>query len=326
MSSGLVFVAIPLGLTALFAVEVWLAHLTNVRRLAIQALYLRIVICFPLVSLIAVFGGAFAAFFEAAEVLVGMVEGYVFVLFLALILSWAWEHGDVYSALLSSKVTNRWFSCGMHACGSYYGSGEAILRSFCWQVYQFAIVRPLIKIIDATTMQVEGSPNALTLILGAINLVSIVIALKALLSLYRALRGAVPDPKRAVEGTEPLNLLKGLKAFRKFFIVKAMLGFLVLNNLVFRNLIADGKMPVPDFLCDAGDALRDCEARYLAFLFSLEVFLLAFLSVFVFRPSDLKEFEEDADISTSKLLWRFLRLGDIVAMTFNSDPKKENPV
>merc|ERR1712137_290691 len=93
------------------------------------------------------------------------------------------------------------------------------------------------------------------------------------------------------------KLMKGLYPFTKFTIVKALVLFIVINNLLFFNLIEDGKIAVPKYFTanlDPNSDNYDDEKshRLVSFIFQIETFILMILSLWSFRPSDMDIFDD----------------------------------
>jgi hypothetical protein len=279
-------------------------HLLVVKHVRFQGVFLRSVFIFPLVSVLAFVGGQYYHALPWVEVAIGLIEGYIFMLFFGLFVGWAWCKGDVYANMLGSARTRVACYTPIRSCGHRYSTGEAALTSIKWQMYQFAVVKPLVNLAKAVSEVKSGEvTQPVQLITAIFNLISIVVALRAVLGLYYALSkgpGVDADGK-VVDSKLNHNLLHGLSAAYKFLIIKTFLFFIVLNGLVVVPLIVSDKLKAPAALCDvlnpaAADFTHACHARFEAWIIMLESAIIVLFAVFCFRPYSLNSLDDEHKI------------------------------
>lgn len=304
---GEVMYAVPLMVVAAAFLVLLVEHLLNAKHARFQGVYLRSVLIFPLVSALAFVGGQYYHLFPWIEVFIGMIEGYIFMLFFGLFVGWAWCNGDVYANMFGSARTRVACYTPVGSCGHRYSSGKAALASIQWQMYQFAVVKPLVNLAKAVSELKSGEvTKPVQLITGFFNLVSIVVALRAVLGLYYALTkgpGVGRDGK-VVDSKINHNLLQGLSAAYKFIVIKTFLFFIVLNGLVVVPLIIAGTLKAPPQLCDvldstAPDFTHACHSRFEAWIIMLESALIMLLAVICFRHHSIDALDEQCKESRS---------------------------
>lgn len=271
---------IPLLITTLISLVASAEHFFHIKHITIQALFIRSLLVFPIASLLAAAGGRNHETAVWVEVAIGLLEGYVLMLFFGIFIGWGWMKGDVENALLQSKFTQRRFYFCRKQWGREFSDGREVVASARLQIYQFAIIKPLVALVTAITYTVthDEPRQGQTLVLGIINFFSIVIALKAIMNVYFALKKQ--------------KLLKGLRPATKFTVVKALLGFIILNGLLFAPLIEDDVIPTPAFICSEEELLSDkkvdCHSQLEFFIVLIEAMILASVAAFVFRVSDIE--------------------------------------
>lgn len=328
---GGVFYFAPLGLTlAVFLVFVG-EHFWEVKHARFQAVYIRSVLLFPVAATLAFFGGLKYAALPWVEVVLALLEGYVFVLFFGLFVGWAWCKGDVHANLQCSARSSVccYTSCG--GCGPRYGSGKAALASIRMQMYQFALVKPLVNLAKAVSIERTGEvTNPVMAISSLFNLVTIIFALRGVLNLFYALKkGGSKNKTSAAVQVEPRdpkhetgtqNLLEGLGAFQKFLVIKSFLFFTMLNSVLLNKLIEDGTFKAPATLCDAFDQTdpallaKECHGRFEAWVVMLESCILVVFASLNFRPHSVDSLAAEhrrGGESRCNLAMRVLALGDV---------------
>jgi hypothetical protein len=332
-----VMYAVPALLVAAGFVVLLVEHLLNVKHTQFQGVYLRSVLIFPLVSTLAFVGGLYYHAFPWIEVVIGLVEGYIFMLFFGLFVGWAWCKGDVYANMIGSARTRVACYTPVASCGHRYSSGKSALASIQLQMYQFAVIKPLVNVAKAVSETTSGEvTKPVQFITAFFNLVSIVVALRAVLGLYYALTkgpGVGRDGK-VVDSKINHNLLQGLSAAYKFIIVKTFLFFIVLNGLVVEPLITSGKLTAPSPLCEvlnsaAPDYSVACHARFEAWILMLESLLIMIVAVFCFRHHSIdaidEKYKEKDGNNTCSLIISVFKFWDVVTV-LPRPPKNESAV
>mmetsp|Transcript_33976 Transcript_33976/g.41904 ORF Transcript_33976/g.41904 Transcript_33976/m.41904 type:complete len:408 (+) Transcript_33976:421-1644(+) len=303
----------PFAITWLICAIASAEHFINIKQASFQGVYIRALLIFPLTSCLAIIGGIDKSITPWMEVLIGMIEGYVLILFMGLYIGWGWTQGDVHKVLLDFERTK--YPCYMccRSWGSEITDGNRAVRSLRTKIYQYIIVRPSISLVDAIYYAVTGKSlgTGYALVLAAVRLVSVLIAIRALVTLYFALKKS--------------NLLTGLKGFRKLSIIKALLFVVVLNSLLFNPLISRDIMKVPDYICSSEDLMLDatnCKVQLEAWIFVLEALVLIIIAAFVFRADDMDSLPKEYLKPTSRrrLFVHIFTLHDVVS-SFIRRPK-----
>jgi hypothetical protein len=329
---------VPLIVVAAAFLVLLVEHILNVKHARFQGVYLRSVFIFPLVSVLAFVGGQNYHVLPWIEVLIGMIEGYIFMLFFGLFVGWAWHKGDVYANMFGSARTRVACYTAVCSCGPRYSSGKAALLSIQWQMYQFAVVKPLVNVAKAVSEISTGEvTKPVQFVTAVFNFVSIVVALKAVLGLYQALTKGpgVGHDGKVVDSKINHNLLQGLSAASKFIVIKTFLFFIVLNGLVVVPLIESDTLKAPPPLCDVLDSAAPdyklaCHSRFEAWIIMLESALIMLLGVFCFRHHSIDALEEQHKTSACKtsacsLFISIFKFWDVVTV-LPRPPKNESLV
>lgn len=135
-----------------------------------------------------------------------------------------------------------WWRC-LGSCGKAFNDGQEALNNLVVQVLQYGIVKPTTDLIEAIVYTVR--PDAAVQsqrALQAIDIVSVVLALRALLICYVVLRRR-KDPKTK------RSYFVGLSVLYKFLLIKLLFAFIVLNNLILSVLAAFDALETPSWLC-----------------------------------------------------------------------------
>mmetsp|Transcript_17090 Transcript_17090/g.20703 ORF Transcript_17090/g.20703 Transcript_17090/m.20703 type:complete len:365 (+) Transcript_17090:48-1142(+) len=272
----LVALLVPFAFTTAAVLGASVVHLMNVKHVIFQGLYIRILLVFPLVSVLSIIAAIKYSLSFWMEVIVSLLEGYILLFFVGLFIGWAWRQGDPYKCLIESKWT-RYPSKLCFRFGCYkkpFKTPEEAVNFILLCIYQYIVIRPGIALAVAIFYAVEGrEPSRWTLfILAVIRVISIAVALLSLGRLYWALKTA--------------DLLTGLKGFRKLTIVKFLLTMIVFNSLVLSPLITNEKILVPNFLCSDAELAEnkdDCQNALVQWILLLETSVLTFIAVLVFR-------------------------------------------
>jgi hypothetical protein len=320
----------PLGLTVavflLFAGE----HFWEVKHARFQALYLRSVLLFPVTATLAFFGGLNYAALPWVEVAIALLEGYILILFFGLFVGWAWCKGDVYANLLCSARTNVCCHTPCSRCGPQYGSGKAALGNTRLQMYQFVIVKTLVNLAKAVSVEQTGQVTIqVKLFTAPFNLGSTIFAVCGVMNLSYALQKGGSksktsakvgprDPQKDDTGTK--NLLDGLQAFQKLVVIRTFLLSVALNSTVIEKMIEDGTLKAPATLCDALNQTdpvlfaKECHGRFQAWVVMLVSFVLVLFAAQFFRPHSVDSLAAEhrrGGESRGYLAIRVLALGDV---------------
>lgn len=253
-------------------------HSYNLYDIEFQALLLRICLAFPFVS--TVFFLELYLPYEASYFLHGLVglgEGLLLVEFAALMIGWSWvKGGDVFKSFLESEKTNVCCACRAVRCGKEYTDGEEAMWNMVRQVFQLALVKPLIEVFTGLGIIVNGDlrPGFRTL-LEILNIVSLVVAFRALIYIYQVVDGTKDS------NGEPSLRGSGLEA--KFFVVKLLFAFLILNGVFIAALSDADMLVVPDWMCLNNTAQNECEKLYEGWILLMESAVASILIVFTFR-------------------------------------------
>jgi hypothetical protein len=320
---GLLYVA-PLGLTVavflLFAGE----HFWEVKHARFQALFIRSVLLFPVTATLAFFGGLNYAALPWVDVVIALLEGYIMILFFGLYVGWAWCKGDVYANLLCSARTNVCCHTPCSRCGPPYGSGKAALASIRLQMYQFVIVKPLVNLAKAVSVEQTGQLD-IQVFTTPFQLVSMIFALFGVLNLSHALQKGGSQSKTSAKvgpqdeaGTN--NLLDGLQAFQKFVVMRTFLLFVALYSTVIKKVIEDGTLKAPATLCEALNQTdpvlfaEECHGRFEAWVVMVVMLILVLFAALYFRPHSVDSLSAEhrrGEESRGYLAMRVLALGDV---------------
>jgi len=244
------------------------------------------------------------------DIVVSILEGYIFICFYALMIAWGWRHGNVYEALLvSEKFQNKVCSIRCCSCGPTVERGHAILWILFWQVAQLIFFKPLMALVDLIVYQNSGElSKGVKLMTSLVTLTSVVVASLAMFRVYRSLLKVHTEQEKSESKN---GLLNGLHPFRKFLIIKLLVFLILLNSLLFTNLIPSA-MPVPSFLCS--DQSVYCQNIYLAFIFSCESIVIILPAAIFFRNSE-KFFAlsptDKATHPTRQLLFQYFKFWDV---------------
>mmetsp|Transcript_33977 Transcript_33977/g.41907 ORF Transcript_33977/g.41907 Transcript_33977/m.41907 type:complete len:161 (+) Transcript_33977:421-903(+) len=114
----------PFAITWLICAIASAEHFINIKQASFQGVYIRALLIFPLTSCLAIIGGIDKSITPWMEVLIGMIEGYVLILFMGLYIGWGWTQGDVHKVLLDFERTK--YPCYM--CCRSWGSGTFTYR------------------------------------------------------------------------------------------------------------------------------------------------------------------------------------------------------
>jgi hypothetical protein len=283
------YVAPLLVVLATFAVLLG-EHLMLVKHVRFQGVFLRSVLIFPIVALLAFWGGYAYHLFEWIHVVIALVEGYVFLLFYGLFVGWAWCNGDVHANIMGNGhsqvpiylLPRSWFF------NRPFANGAAALWSLKWRMYQYAVVKPLADLISAVVKASAGADSqaaeAVALVSKVAQVISTVLTLQATFILYSALRkgDGKPDSKAGQ------NLLRGLQGVRKFLVIKLFLWAVIANAILINPLVDSGVITAPSQLCVPLDpALPEeaCHARLEAWIIMIEAAIVACIGALSFRHS-----------------------------------------
>src|SRR5690606_36512686 len=107
---------------------------------------------------------------------------------------------------------------------------------------------------------------------------SVFVATLAVLRLYKGLKD------------QPNSVMDGHNGLSKIGVVKLLFIFVVLNNLVLRNLAAADKLPIPPGVCIPSVVLihrEYCELRVINVVFLMEIVLCVIPAVISYRHHGL---------------------------------------
>ena len=209
------------------------------------------------------------------NVLVNVCEGYIVCAFGALLLGLLQYNGeDPYRviqedgyALSCCAFANLKLKCGPEV------SALSSLHWMKWQCVQFWIAAPLLALIGAITAEMQADGTLVTLLLSVLRAVSIIVALKALWTLYHAV----------------MHKLKAHRPFMKFTAIKLVFLAIILNTLVLARIVDTPAMPVPDALCPQewrADAMSACSVRYIYFIQIVEALGIFCLCLYFYSPAE----------------------------------------
>ena len=152
--------------------------------------------------------------------------------------------GNVFEALVEAPQSNHrcWCRC-LGSCGKRFTDGSEALTSLLVQVAQYAIVKPCTDVIEAIVYMVDISDAVQAQrILQTIDVISVILALRALLILYVVLR-------RCKDPVSKQSYFAGLSVVYKFILIKLLFAFVVLNNLILSVLSAFNAIDIPTWIC-----------------------------------------------------------------------------
>ncbi len=290
------YVAPLLVVLATFAVLLG-EHLMLVKHVRFQGVFLRSVLIFPVVALLAFWGGYAFNLIEWIHVVIALVEGYVFLLFYGLFVGWAWCKGDVHANMMGNGhsqapiylLPRSWFF------NRPYANGAAALRSLKWRMCQYAVVKPLTTFISALVNASAGEDSqaaeTVALVKRVAQVITTCVALHATFILYKALcKGdGKPDSKAGK------NLLHGLNGVRKFLVIKLFLWAIIANAIFINPLVDSGVITAPPLLCAPLDPALPEEACYVrleAWIIMLETAIVACIGALSFRHSAIDALDD----------------------------------
>ena len=317
-ASYLPFLSICVFLWIVYAILFIQHHFRLSTKPKFQAVSLRIVVVIPLAATVAA-GMSFSGNGLIGDFLISFIEAYVFLAFFGLLAGYGFQNGNVYDAILNCKSYPNKF-CALKICsfGPRIHSGKKLLNTLWMYVFQLMIVKPLITLTKYLVEEYSGCTSTqqqyMWLVLGIISTLSVTLASIGIFRLYRCLNKYVdPNDPESFKGF----LLEGLHPFRKFFVVKTLIFFMVVNNILVVSLIPK-TLRVPEFICS--DESLYCQNVYLNFLFCMECAVMIIPACIIFRADPTvkqihSENEEplngNEDPNDSTINMNFLKFWDV---------------
>jgi len=288
-----------------FTAAIWLIflifaiqHMRDVKNLSIQVLYLRIVavapVCATASTILSYYGAG-----ELVEVTSSVLEGYVFIAFFSLVVTYGWQHGNVLDALDASP-SKRMFSLKGCEFGFAHTTPLSFLNSLWWQTFQLSIIKPLVSAIKfhvtKRSVRIHGfnsmdDISVLKVALSIICLMSIGCASLALWRLYVILGSY------ETQGSEKGFMLKDLNPVKKFCVVKLLAFVSFINGVVFSHLIPE-ILSVPAIICLSQSEY--CVVLFEAFILCCECMILVIPAVIYFQPTLIPQLKLDQNTGCCK--------------------------
>lgn len=243
-----------------------------------QALELRITAFLPVFAILTTIAAFWPWISIEIDVALAVAEGYIILMFFALFTGRGWTgvKGVSYpDALMESPASSL-----PAPCLSSFANGRSAISSWRNMCAQFIVVKTLMMLITLGLARRNGgiAPAGASAVLRAVSTVSLILALYALIRVYRGSSNAPGEP------------FKGHYLVTKFMIVKILFTFIVVNNLVLKNLLVAQTIPINAWLCEsfiwsASPLNREyCETRVLSVIFLFETFIVAAFAYVWFRP------------------------------------------
>ena len=251
-----------------------------------QALYVRIVGVFPWFAVLAYCGLLFPWMTYWFDFIGVVLEIYVIFGFYAFLTGIGYVKGHPplgnFPDFLIEKEA-RWTNRPCCCFGRRFKTGVGSLTFLFYNIVQFAIIKSVVLLTLALLVFKSGQePVQLTkILLNLVSSASIFIATAAVLRLYKEMRN------------QPNSVLEGHHGLLKIVVVKMLFVFIVLNNLILRNLAYAHILPIPPSLCT--EAVKDasqqflgyCESRVINAIFIVEIVLCMIPAVISYRHHGL---------------------------------------
>lgn len=181
-------------------------------------------------------------------------------------------------------LNNFWTNRQLLNCGSRFTTGSGALNFLFYSIVQFLVIKPIIMLATAVYYQRQHQDFAtgIKAILNIISALSIIFATVAVLRLYKGLR------------VQPNSVLVNHNGLTKILVVKLLFFFVVMNNLILRNMATRNALPVPVAFCDKGVAFNStdtsndwCENRTINVILIVESLICILPALISYRPHGL---------------------------------------
>jgi len=273
-----------LGLALLSFAIAFAMHAFNRHNAMFQGIYLRFFFAMILLAVLIVIGVFFPYSEPIIEVCVTLLEGFLALLFGGFLVAWASQRGSVTDTLIKHPKSKTPYRLLCYQFGSDFSSGTAALDHWHRMVRQFLVIKTFTSLGTMSIQYVTDTLSvntAFQLLFAVINLISILLMLRALAVLYVSLKKA--------------DLLKDSRSGRKFVIIKLVFSCLVINNLFISGFLKRGTFAPPTWVCEnhdgtiAEDTL--CNSRFLYLIFLGELVVLLYLALYTFSHVDFLKFD-----------------------------------